>query len=87
MQIIQGKGCLRLDKSLCRPPSDPYYDSVSNGLQILMGKYLTNAAEWRHEYDGIYDGERGGAHGVGVTRKVSQWHSVACSAGGIEDRE
>lgn len=55
VQIIQGKGCLRLDKSLCRPPSDPYYDSVSNGLQILMGKYLTNAAEWRHEYDGIYD--------------------------------
>lgn len=55
VQVIQGKECLRLDKSLCRQPSDPYYDSVSNGLAILMGKYLTAASMWRNDFDNAPD--------------------------------
>ena len=51
--IIQGSSCLRLNKADCRPSTDPYYSAVWNGYEVLLSKYLTNAQQWRNEYDGV----------------------------------
>lgn len=43
VEIIQGQECLRIDKTLCRPSDNMYYEDVSHGLGVLLEIYLTNA--------------------------------------------